>query len=306
MEERKLDARESMELISRMIQNTRNRLENHAGRPFLVWGYTTVGIALLNYWFNIAGCHPAWCFTWFLIPIIGCLLMRLFPDKKPTEPRTEIDRIVGKVWLVSSLSLIPIFLFSLFHGLSYRHSLFELITLVMATATATTGMIVRSKIYIVAGLTCMALSVLFPLYDYFLKKIATSDGIEITAGLLNNEILICRRIFHHDGRPGTYHQLPIAQKMFKELNPLLHSELRLAVMSILLGVEEADFVFIREQTGASAGNLSVQIDKLQKAGYITVEKTFRGKIPRTLCRITPTGVDAFEEYVEALKSYIKK
>ena len=63
--------------------------------------------------------------------------------------------------------------------------------------------------------------------------------------------------------------------MFKELNPLLHSELRLAVMSILLGVEEADFVFIREQTGASAGNLSVQIDKLQKAGYITVEKTFR-------------------------------
>uniref|UniRef100_UPI003FF12FE6 winged helix-turn-helix domain-containing protein n=1 Tax=Alistipes putredinis TaxID=28117 RepID=UPI003FF12FE6 len=87
--------------------------------------------------------------------------------------------------------------------------------------------------------------------------------------------------------------------MFKELNPLLHSELRLAVMSILLG-------FIREQTGASAGNLSVQIDKLQKAGYITVEKTFRGKIPRTLCRITPTGVDAFEEYVEALKSYIKK
>ena len=88
--------------------------------------------------------------------------------------------------------------------------------------------------------------------------------------------------------------------MFKELNPLLHSELRLAVMSILLGVEEADFVFIREQTGASAGNLSVQIDKLQKAGYITVEKTFRGKMPRTLCRITPTGVDAFEEYVEAL------
>ena len=94
--------------------------------------------------------------------------------------------------------------------------------------------------------------------------------------------------------------------MFKELNPLLHSELRLAVMSILLGVEEADFVFIREQTGASAGNLSVQIDKLQKAGYITVEKTFRGKMPPTLCRITPTGVDAFEEYVEALKSYIKK
>ena len=82
--------------------------------------------------------------------------------------------------------------------------------------------------------------------------------------------------------------------MFKELNPLLHSELRLAVMSLLIGVEEADFVFIRQQTGATAGNLSVQIDKLNKAGYCTI------------CKITPQGVDAFEEYVEALKTYIIK
>lgn len=94
--------------------------------------------------------------------------------------------------------------------------------------------------------------------------------------------------------------------MFKELNPLLHSELRLAVMSILIGVESADFVFIREQTGASAGNLSVQIDKLSKAEYIAVEKTFRGKIPCTVCRITDTGRDAFAEYVTALQSYIKQ
>ena len=94
--------------------------------------------------------------------------------------------------------------------------------------------------------------------------------------------------------------------MFKELDPLLHSELRLAVMSILLGVEQADFVFIRQQTGATAGNLSVQIDKLQKAGYIEVEKTFKGKIPCTVCRIRPEGVNAFEAYVAALQSYIAK
>lgn len=93
--------------------------------------------------------------------------------------------------------------------------------------------------------------------------------------------------------------------MFRELNPLLHSELRLAVMSVLIGVEEADFTFLREQTGATAGNLSVQIDKLQKAGYVDVEKTFRGKMPRTVCRITPEGVKAFEDYTEALKSYLK-
>ena len=87
--------------------------------------------------------------------------------------------------------------------------------------------------------------------------------------------------------------------MFKELNPLLHSELRLAVMSLLI-------VYIRHQTGATAGNLSVQIDKLGKAGYVEVTKTFKGKMPCTICKITPQGVDAFEEYVEALKSYIMK
>ena len=92
--------------------------------------------------------------------------------------------------------------------------------------------------------------------------------------------------------------------MFKELNPLLHSELRLGIMSILLSVEEADFVFIREKTGATAGNISVQIEKLSEAGYIEVQKGFAGKRTRTVCNITKKGVDAFEEYVKALKSYL--
>ena len=92
--------------------------------------------------------------------------------------------------------------------------------------------------------------------------------------------------------------------MLKELNPLLHSELRLGIMSILISVEEADFVYLKQETKATAGNLSVQIDKLNKAEYIEVTKTFKGKMPCTLCRITPKGIDAFEEYVEALKTYI--
>ncbi|MCK9344035.1 MAG: transcriptional regulator [Prevotella sp.] len=93
--------------------------------------------------------------------------------------------------------------------------------------------------------------------------------------------------------------------MFKPLNPLLHSELRLAVMSILIGIDEADFPYIKEQTGATSGNLSVQIDKLYSVGYIDVEKTFRGKRPATICRITDKGSQAFEEYIDALRSYIK-
>lgn len=91
---------------------------------------------------------------------------------------------------------------------------------------------------------------------------------------------------------------------FKELDPLLHSPLRLAVMSILMSVESADFVYLKQQTEATSGNLSVQIDKLQNAGYISVEKGFRGKKPCTTCRITAKGMAKFEEYVEALKGYL--
>ena len=93
--------------------------------------------------------------------------------------------------------------------------------------------------------------------------------------------------------------------MFRPLDPLLHSELRLAVMSLLIGTESAEFPYIKEQTGATAGNLSIQLDKLATAGYITVEKTFKGKRPCTICRITPKGHQAFETYVKALKSYLK-
>ena len=93
--------------------------------------------------------------------------------------------------------------------------------------------------------------------------------------------------------------------MLKELNPLLHSQLRLAIMSILMNCEEASFVYIKEQTQATAGNLSVQLDKLVAAGYITVEKKFQGKKPLTLCGITNSGRQAFEEYVTALRDYLE-
>lgn len=93
--------------------------------------------------------------------------------------------------------------------------------------------------------------------------------------------------------------------MLKELNPLLHSQLRLAIMSILMNCEEASFVYIKEQTQATAGNLSVQLDKLVAAGYIIVEKKFQGKKPLTLCSVTDTGRKAFEEYVTALRDYLE-
>ena len=90
----------------------------------------------------------------------------------------------------------------------------------------------------------------------------------------------------------------------KELNPLLHSQLRLAIMSILMNVEEADFVYLKEKTESTAGNLSVQLDKLSSAGYISVEKGMSGKRPRTICAVTKAGQEAFEEYAESLITYL--
>jgi DNA-binding transcriptional ArsR family regulator len=93
--------------------------------------------------------------------------------------------------------------------------------------------------------------------------------------------------------------------MFKDLNPILHSQLRLAIISILIGVREAEFTYLREKTNATAGNLSVQINKLKEAGYIDIAKQFKDNYPQTICRITPQGVSAFEEYVKDLRSYLE-
>ncbi len=89
----------------------------------------------------------------------------------------------------------------------------------------------------------------------------------------------------------------------EELDPLLHSQLRLAIMSILLSAREADFVYLKEKTESTAGNLSVQIDKLTTAGYIEKMTDSSGAKPRTICRMTPIGRDAMQKYVEALKTY---
>ncbi len=92
--------------------------------------------------------------------------------------------------------------------------------------------------------------------------------------------------------------------MFKELDPILHSQLRLAAMSLLISVREAEFTFIREKTNSTAGNLSVQLNKLKDAGYIEITKQFKNNYPQTLCKITPLGIDSFEQYVKDLQQYL--
>lgn len=92
--------------------------------------------------------------------------------------------------------------------------------------------------------------------------------------------------------------------MFHDLDPLLHSQVRLSIMSILISVKEAEFSYLKEKTSATAGNLSVQINKLAEADYITVKKTFRENYPLTTCKITLSGIKAFESYVNNIQQYL--
>lgn len=93
--------------------------------------------------------------------------------------------------------------------------------------------------------------------------------------------------------------------MFKDLDPLLHSQLRLAVMSLLVSVRKAEFTWLKEKTNATAGNLSVQLQKLKDGGYIDMKKTFRDNYPLTECTVTRSGIRAFEEYVRNIQQYLK-
>ena len=93
---------------------------------------------------------------------------------------------------------------------------------------------------------------------------------------------------------------------FKELDPILHSQLRLAVMQVLITVKEAEFTYLKDETNATAGNLSVQLQKLKDAGYIDIKKRFKDNYPQTICKITPEGIKAFETYVKNLQTYLGK
>ena len=89
-----------------------------------------------------------------------------------------------------------------------------------------------------------------------------------------------------------------------ELNPVIHGKLRLALLSLLVSVEEAEFTWLRAKTGSTDGNLGAQLQKLEEAGYVLVEKKFVQRKPQTLYRMTEKGRGALTEYVHALKQLL--
>jgi DNA-binding PadR family transcriptional regulator len=90
-------------------------------------------------------------------------------------------------------------------------------------------------------------------------------------------------------------------EVLPELDPVVHGKLRLALLSLLVGVEEADFTWLRDKTGSTDGNLGAQMLKLEEAGYVAMQKRFAGRKPQTLYRMTPAGRRALADYVAALK-----
>ena len=97
----------------------------------------------------------------------------------------------------------------------------------------------------------------------------------------------------------------MAYENIPQLDPVIHAPARLAVLSILISVESADFAYLKESTGATDGNLSTHLTKLEESGYISIKKAFKGKKPHSTCTITKKGRKAFEKYIENLEQIVQ-
>ncbi len=95
-------------------------------------------------------------------------------------------------------------------------------------------------------------------------------------------------------------------RQMADVDRLIHEPARLLIVTLLVPVEKVDFLYLLHETGLTKGNLSTHLSKLEEAGYVQIEKTYRGKIPQTLIRLTPTGKAAFEDYREKLKRIVSR
>lgn len=157
MEKNQLEASESIALISRMIENTRNRMERHAGRPFLIWGYVTILVSLFEYFCALKGMNPAWGWAWLAIPAIGLPLTCYYSRREKQQVRTYIDQVITAVWIVFGISafLAPLI------ASSYPGLVLMLVVLLMGMGTAVTGLVIRFRPVTAAGFAAMGASLLF-------------------------------------------------------------------------------------------------------------------------------------------------
>ncbi len=157
MDNREMNEHESLELITRMIRQTQQRIVRDAGRPFLIWGYTTLAVSIFEFIIIATNANMAWRWGWWSIPVIGWVLMYLFGRKEPQQAKSYIDHVISSVWIVFGVST----LFAFATAVLYHTSIFHLMTLFMGMGTAITGLITRSRWVTVGGFTAMAASLLF-------------------------------------------------------------------------------------------------------------------------------------------------
>jgi len=155
MEDKTLNEKESLELISQMITNSRKKLEEGNGIPFLIWGYTTFFVSLIVFYLiNLTGDYH-YHFIWFLIPIIGSIGM--FVSKRNESSRSGhasnfIDRVIGNVWMVIGLAALIITV----GAFIVRIPVLSLVILIMGIGTALTGLVIKFKPVIISGFIGMA------------------------------------------------------------------------------------------------------------------------------------------------------
>ena len=165
MEKTNLPEAQSLELITSMINDTRNRLARNSGTPFLIWGYTTVVIALLNCVTTYLQLSHYWNFSWFAIPFIGWIGMMLF-NKEDKGARNIIDRVISIIWCVLSVAYLWIFIGSAI----YRAPILYYTILLMGVGTLITGLVLRHKTTQCCGIGAMICSLAYPLFTFLVLK----------------------------------------------------------------------------------------------------------------------------------------
>jgi len=298
-----MSEKEAMELIARSLEAQRRKLSFVRSTLFFGAGALALAVTTADYVVRRTTGRD----LTLLLVLAGTVagLAALYFHYRSHRTVTANDRTLMNVWAYA----LGVCLYTAGYvatGDGLQLPVMGLLTMGAAIAAGVTGELFRrsetnrsNQSGSLAGLLFISISGAF-LAAWIFRAAAAGETVSQFILTLAAAVILLLR----NGNRAALQRTP--EPCLNELNPLLHSELRLAVMSILIGVESADFVFIRQQTGATAGNLSVQLDKLAKANYIEIEKTFRGKMPCTVCRITDTGRDAFAEYVAALQTYIRK
>lgn len=155
METNQFDSRQSLALITEMIQNTRNRMERNAGRPLLIWGYATIAVTLAVWFALVQTGNPQWNYLWFGIPAAGWPLMWLMRNRESGNVRNYVDRVIGYIWLVLGGTAFGTGMLAMFF---FQMPVLFLITLLMGTGVTLTGLVIRFRPGIIGGIAGILLA----------------------------------------------------------------------------------------------------------------------------------------------------